>query len=522
MQKYLAQITDDPRINVDPKMYDIIGNSLVYYRGDEKKVRFNPSVENNDTRKDTYVKEREYDSLNMPKRVAARLASICFGKQAEYSFQDANIGDYVNSVLTANQFNDMVEQNLERGIALGGFAARPYVENNQIKIGWCDAEQFYPLKSNVSKVEECAIVSKTTQSGTEKGQYIYYTLLEFHQWNADHSQYTITNELYQSNDNSVVGVQVPLGTNGMYEGLQDQVIFSGITKPLFAYFKMPGTNNKVLNSPLGLGIIVNNEHTLKDIDYVHDALQWEIKTGKRTIAVPPESIEYDNLHRPTLNTDTDAFVALNGMENLDKPQELNMDIRIDEYNSIMQFYLRELETGCGVSAGTFSDSAETVQTATQVVSENSMTYQTRESILTNLDRFITDLCTAILEMSSTPILFDNHQAPMNLTGDAFNDIGLSIHHDDSVFVDANKQQDQDLKAVAGGVMSKKTFLMRNYGMSAEDAEKELEEIQSEQQAASTPNQLDPISSALNGVEDEKSKMIIPNEDKNAENAKESD
>ncbi len=209
------------------------------------------------------------------------------------------------------------------------------------------------------------------------------------------------------------------------------------------------------------------------------------------------------------------------MENLDKPQELNMDIRIDEYNSIMQFYLRELETGCGVSAGTFSDSAETVQTATQVVSENSMTYQTRESILTNLDRFITDLCTAILEMSSTPILFDNHQAPINLTGDAFNDIGLSIHHDDSVFVDANTQQDQDLKAVAAGVMSKKTFLMRNYGMSAADAEKELEEIQSEQQAVSTPDQLDPISSALNGVEDEKS-MIMPNEDKNAENAKESD
>ncbi len=102
MPKHLAQITDDPRINVDPKMYDIINKSLVYYRGDEKKVRFNPSVENNDTRKDTYVKEREYDSLNMAKRVAARLASICFGKQAEYSFRDANIGDYVNSVLTAS------------------------------------------------------------------------------------------------------------------------------------------------------------------------------------------------------------------------------------------------------------------------------------------------------------------------------------------------------------------------------------------------------------------------------------
>lgn len=515
MPKYLARITDDPRIKIDPKIYNIIHQSLVYYRGEERHVKYVPSVENDDTRANPRLKERVYDSLPMTKRVCNRLASICFGKQAEYSFQNQDIGDYINEILKANQFNDLIEQNLEKGIALGGFAARPYVENDKIKIAWCDAEQFYPLKSNISSIQDAVIVSKTIMPGETQDTNTYYTLLEVHQWQTD-GTYTITNELYQSDDNSVVGNQVPLST--LYPNMQEQTVFTGITRPLFAYFKMPGTNNKVLDSPLGLGIVPNNKHTLDNIDEVHDDLLWEIKTGKRTILVPPEYVEFDELHKPKFNTDTDAFVALNGMDD-SKPQELNMDIRIQEFDQMMQFYLRELEAGCGVSAGTFSTSAETMQTATQVVSENSMTYQTRESILTMLDKFITDLCTAILEMGSTAQLFSNHQAQISNVD--FDDIGLSIHHDDSVFVDANTQQDQDLKAVAGGVMSKKTFLMRNYGMSAEDAEKELTEIQSEQQTNTNNMVLDPISKALNGVESAKGKDL-PANNQDAENAKEDD
>ncbi|MBU3851244.1 MAG: phage portal protein [Candidatus Paralactobacillus gallistercoris] len=515
MPKYLARVTDDPRVKVDPRMYDIIHKSLRYYRGDEQKVKYLPSIDNDDTRKAPHMKERVFDSLNMTKRMSARLASIVFGKQAEYSFQDNAVGDYINGIFVDNQFNDLLEQNLEKGIALGGFAARPYVENNKIKIAWCDAEQFYPLKSNISSIQDAVIVSKTIMPGETQDTNTYYTLLEFHEWQ-NNGDYVITNELYKSDDAINVGNQVPL--SDLYPDMQASTTFTGITKPLFAYFKMPGSNNKVLDSPLGLGIVPNNEHTLKNISIVHDNLLWEIKTGKRTVLVPPEYIEFDDLHRPKFNTETDAFVAINGMDN-DKPQELNMDIRIQEYDQTMQFYLRELEAGCGVSAGTFSTSATAMQTATQVVSENSMTYQTRESILTMLDKFINDLCIAILEMGSTAQLFSNHQAQISDVD--FDNIGLSIHHDDSVFVDANTQQDQDLKAVAGGVMSKKTFLMRNYGMSAEDAEKELTEIQSEQQTNTNNMVLDPISKALNGVESAKGKEL-PTDNNDAENAQEDD
>ena len=472
-------ITDDSRINVNPEMYDkYIKEALVYYKGNFPKVKYRPSV-GNDGRNE-YIKERPFNALNMTKAMCRRMASIIFGKTAEYSFENEQLGVFVNNVFQQNRFNDNLQENLEKAIATGGFAVRPYVENNQVKIAWCDADQFYPLESNSNEIKECCIASTTVTTGQEKGENSYYTLLEFHQWQSN-GTYTITNELYKSNNEATVGDQVPL--NEIYTGLQDQVVFKNIKRPLFAYFKMPSANNKVLRSPLGLGIVSNNKDTLDNINYTHDAFMWEIRTGKRTVLAPAQQIAFDENHKPSFDTDTDVFVAVNASPQDFQTHELNFDIRVDEFVKSINYWIAEFESGCGVSNGTFSFNPQSgLQTATQVISENSQTYQTRESILTNLDKCITDLATAIIEIGLTPVLFDNNEIPLPIALSKaidFSNIGLSIHHDDSVFVDANTQRDEDLKVVAQGIMSKKTFLMRNYGMSEEQAEQEIQEINKE-------------------------------------------
>ncbi len=57
---------------------------------------------------------------------------------------------------------------------------------------------------------------------------------------------------------------------------------------------------------------------------------------------------------------------------------------------------------------------------------------------------------------------------------------IEIHFDDGVFVNKDQQMDEDLKNVVAGVLSKTTFLERNYGLSEDDAKKELARIQAEQ------------------------------------------
>lgn len=482
-RKSLNSILDDERISMDQREYERIRRDFRYY-ADKYPVK-------------TYVdatgqkKARPFNTVNMTKRAANRLASIVFNEQCEISFDNTTIGDFINGVLSANNFKNQFEENLEKGIATGGFAIRPYVSGDQIKLAWVRSDQFYPLQSNTNNISEAAIASRTTRS--ENDEEAYYTLLEFHQW-SDNGDYVITNELYRSTQPGIVGVQVDLGT--LYPGLEPSVTINGdsMVHPLFSYFKMPGANNINVESPLGLGIVDNSKHTLDNINLTHDSFMWEIKAGKRRIAVPAQMMNFDSSHRPQFDTDTDVFMPMNSEETFNM-QDLTSDIRASEFSDSMNVWLREFEGNVGVADGTFSwDQKTGIQTATGVVSQNSMTYQTRSSIITKVTATIEGMVKAILEIAGTSELFSGQKAPLNLTGLDLNDLGMHIHYDDGVFVDKDAQAKQDLLVVSSGAMPKAKFLERNYGLSEDDAQAWVD--QSKAESGNPP--VDPESDTFGG------------------------
>ncbi|PIO84394.1 capsid protein [Loigolactobacillus backii] len=491
MIKTLSAITDDPRISIDSNEYDRIKRDFKYYSDDYPKRHY-LDVKG-------IKREREFNSINVTKRAAQRIASIVFNEQCEISFKDTNVDQYLEQVLESNDFYNLFEQNLEKGIVAGGFAMRPYVDDDQIKIAWVRANQFYPLRSNTNHISEASIASRTTQ--TENGQNVYYTLLEFHQWTKydNKSYYLITNELYRSDQPNIVGNQVNLSR--VYPDLQPQVIMAGdaMVQPLFSYFRMPGANNISLESPLGIGIVDNSRHTLNNLNLTHDSFMWEIRNGKRTTIVPAEMIKFDEAHQATWDTDTDAYVAMYG--DSFEPKDITNDIRVQQFTDSMNAWLREFEGNVGLSTGTFSYNASNgMQTATEVVSENSTTYQTRSSILTNVTKAINDLCVAILELAGSAQLFSTGTPQFDIGQLDLNDIGLNVHYDDGVFVDKDKQMDEDLKNVVAGTLSKQTFLQRNYGLSDKDAQKELQLIQQETADSQPPMQADEAAFSNQGDE----------------------
>lgn len=464
----LVHITDDPRIAIDPEEYIRINRSFRYYANKFPRVWY---VDAEGKRK-----ERPLNSINATKRVAQRMASITFNEQCEISFQDKEVDKFLNGVLDSNDFKNKLEENLEKGIVSGGVAARPYVDNGHIKIAWVRANQFYPLRSNTNDISEAAIASITTR--IEHDTTIYYTLLEFHQWTDEHT-YQITNELYRSDSKNAVGTRYPLSE--IYPDLEESITLSGdqMVKPLFCYFKMPGANNINVESPLGIGIVDNSRNILDNLNRTHDSFMWEIRNGRRTVAVPQSMMRFDdNVHKPEFDTDTDVFVKLMGESDM-SITDLTHDIRVQQFTDSINFWLKELEGNVGMAPGTFSfDPKNGIQTATAVVSENSLTYQTRSSILTKVSAFIEDLCISILELAMTPELFDGQKPKFNTNVD-LNNIGITIHYDDGVFVDKDKQMDEDLKNVIAGTLSKLTFLTRNYGLSDDKAKEELQRIQDE-------------------------------------------
>lgn len=474
MVNQLTNITDDPRISIASEEYERINVAKSYYKDDLGRVRYLNSYGNH--------MSRDLISVNVTKMAARRLASIIFNEQCTITVGDDSTNDLIGQVLADNDFFNQYEEKLEEGIALGGGAIRPYVEDNKIKLAWVNASQFYPLHSNTNEIDEAAIASQTTV--TEGNMNVYYTLLEFHEWNPD-GTYKITNEMYRSENINTVGIQVPLNTLDEYKNLQPQVTLTGLTKPLFAYFKAPGANNKRLDSPLGLGLVDNSKKIIDAINQTHDSFYWEVKMGQRRVVVPAEMLrpgasygndEVDQLRPPVFDDDENVFVQMYGDDEM-KITDLTTPIRNDQYQQAMDFFLSEFENSIGLSQGTFTSTPSGIQTATEVVSNNSMTYQTRSSYLTQVDKQIKELVVAILELMECGQLFTDGKA--RWTGDP-ESVDINIDFADGVFTDKTTQFTQDSQAVTMGVMPKKRFLMRNFSLDEEQANQWLAELNEEQ------------------------------------------
>ncbi|MCR1902301.1 phage portal protein [Ligilactobacillus apodemi] len=475
MVKQLNKITDDERIAISQSEYDRIDKNLKFYQNKFPKVEF---VNSNGVKK-----HRPFYGSELDKKACERLASILFNEQCEVTSKDATANTFLVDVLQKNHFNQIFEEKLETAIALGGVAARPYVdEQNNIRIAWAYADQFYPLRNNTDRISEAAFVSKTIR--TENDQLIYYTLLEFHEWTSPTS-YKITNELYRSEHSDSVGMQVALDI--LYPEMQEEVEFDNIVKtPVFAYMKTPGANNKNLESPLGLGLADRALVQMKTINQIYDQFYREIKLGKRKIGIPEEflrsEINYnaDNSISEGMpmifDADQDVYVKLRGDSANSGIQNLTADIRASQYHDSLDILLRSFEDHVGFSAGTFSlSSTGSIATATEVVSNNSKTYQTRSSYLTQVEGFIKDLCKAILQIASIGELFSDGKA--RYSGDI--DAEIESHFDDGVFVDKDKQKDEERQDMVAGVMPKIQYLMRNYGLSEQEAKQWQEQILAE-------------------------------------------
>jgi A118 family predicted phage portal protein len=504
--KSLGSITDDDRIATDSSENNRIKLANRYYSGSYLYKDGIPANTVYYFNSQNERKSRHYFSVNITQMVAKRIASICLNSGFNISLGDSDddsinkLADWVTDWLDESGVNRVLESKLEQGIPNGGFAARPYVDNGKIKVSWIRADQFFSLDSNTEEISQAAIASQSTKTVGKKRYY--YTLLEFHQW-LDSKNYQVTNELYRSDSKDVVGEQVPLGTDDMYNDLESQAVFSNFKRPMFVYFKCPGQNNLAPESPLGVGFVNNCRNVLDAINMTHDAFVWETRMGRRKVLVPPETVRQrdnysndDELHvSASFDPDQDVYMGIEGLgESTGNPVvQINPDIRVDDYEKTMEFFLHELENSVGLSNGTFTtDSKGGVTTATQVVSENSMTYQTRSSYLNRVTKFLVELIQSVVQLAETPELFDGHE-PL-FSGIDVSQLTINVHYDDGVFVDKDQQAKQDMLAVQANIMPAKRFLMRNYGLSEADAEIWLNEVQSE--APEEPNGENPNESDI--------------------------
>ncbi|MCM6765888.1 phage portal protein [Weissella paramesenteroides] len=468
----LTNITDHPRIGVPEAEYDRIRENLMYFEGKFKDVAY----------RNTYgeIRHRPYTSLNMAQVLVRRMASLLVNEQMTFTIADNKSADeYVHDVFSKNDFVKNFERYLESGLALGGLAMRPYIDGNEIKIAYVQAPVFFPLQSNANDISEAAIATKTTT--VEGNNTVYWTLLEFHSWNGN--KYVIDNELYRSMDANAVGVRQTLSANEIYANLADHSELDNFTRPLFVYLKPFGFNNRDITSPLGLSIFDNARSTLRQINDAYDQFHWEVKMGQRRVMVPENLTQMTNERGEFVqlfDTDQNVYVGLNSDMDDIKITDLSTDIRADQFIQSINQFIKTLEMQTGLSAGTFSfDAANGLKTATEVVSENSMTYQTRNSHLNNVERALQELVVTVLELATAEGFY---HGDIPRIGD------IQFNFDDGVFTDKSVQLAYYMQASTAGLISKKRAIMKVFDVPEEEAMEILQEIADESEPV--PSALD--------------------------------
>ncbi|MGC4019201.1 MAG: phage portal protein [Muricomes sp.] len=443
MGERLATINDHPKVNIDPHELERISRDFREYAGNYPLVKYINS--NND------ACERDYCFLNMRKLTSEMMSSLVFNEQVEIKVDNEEADKFIQHIFEHNDFKKNMIRYLEPMFAAGGIAVRPYVDSDtgEVEFSWALANAFFPLRHNSGGITEGVMMFSTVK--TENKKTVYYTLLEFHEWND--TDYVITNELYRSEDQTVIGDKVPLGYNDIYDGIEPETTITGLNKPIFNYLKPSGFNNFSLDSPLGVGICDNASTTLKQINDAYDQFNWEIRMGQRSVIVSDHLLNYTfdekgNRSGAIFDPDINIYKAMRMDDGKETVKDITNDIRTEQYIAAINQFFKTLEMQMQLSVGTFSFDGQSVKTATEIVSENSLTYRTRNMQCNEVEKFIKGLIVSVLEIAAATTI----NSSKLYTGEIPTFEQISVDFDDGIFESAEQKLEFYSKAKAAGVI----------------------------------------------------------------------
>ena len=277
--------------------------------------------------------------------------------------------------------------------------------------------------------------------------------------------YRKLNELYKSANETELGKEIDFKEK--FPNIEELEEIPTST-PRFQIFKPNLANNFDIDSPMGISVLANSIDRFKAIDMKYDSFFREFKLGKKRILVDPTAMKATmqadtegNTHLVQyFDTNDEAYVGINGMEG-QPVKEVDFSLRAQEHIDSINQELNWLSSNIGLGNNFYKFDGTGVKTATEVISENSEAFRTKE----HYDIIVND------------VLYDLVKVICEMEGIKTNKI--TIIPDDSIIEDKNTEQVRSMQEVTAGLKSKKSYLMDTKGMSEQEAEEELQRIQDE-------------------------------------------
>jgi len=397
------------------------------------------------------LQKRVRKTMRPAKLICSELAGLVWAEKPKLTAPQG-----VLDVLAAARFTERAQAETELMLALGATVFKLYVSGGKIGLDFVQPDRFIPVSWDAGVITEADIIDRRV---IDKKQYLR---IERHRKDGD--GYKITSEVFEQRGSDMYPAPLSLF------GLTEAEAFSPVK--MFFYCGNPEANNIDTDSPLSISIFENARDTLECLDIAFDALNSEIVLGKKRIIVPARAL------RHVVNTETGkaekyfdpSDEVFQAFDTEDKEQlkitDNTVELRIDEIRRAIQTLLDILAVQIGLSVGSFSFDGGSMKTATEVISENSKTFKTKQNIENALGASII----AVMESIAGLLVY---------TGQSVGAEPIGIEWDDSVIEDRNSKTAYIQSRLTGGTLARYRAIMMLDGVDEAEARKRAEEIAEE-------------------------------------------
>lgn len=442
-----------------------------WYQGNVKGFH-NYTVQNGERQ----VKCRRY-SLGMGKKLCEDWANLLMNEKVQITLEGQKEQDFIDLVLTENNFTVKANEMQELKSALGTVAYVPRVIGQEISesgdivpgnasgivLDYVTIENIYPLSWQNGYISECAFSSEVTRGGKD---YLY---LQIHR-REDNGNYVIENRIYRYDNEQLADEQL-VNVKG-FENIPP-VVHTGSDKRQFVIDRPNIANNINYLLPTGIAIYANAIDVLQGVDIAYDSYVNEFKLGKKRIMVKPSAAQYLD-GTPAFDPDDVVFYVMpEDTEDGAVVTPIDMTLRTAEHNTGIQDQLNILSSKCGFGETYYRFDGGSVATATQVISENSTMFRTIKKMEIVLEQALVELCRILLRLGNTAM-----NAGLN------EDVEISIDFDDSIIEDKQSEFSRDMQMLSAGIMNDWEFrakYMNEDEATAKAALPKMQDMTTEQQ-----------------------------------------
>lgn len=392
-------------------------------------------------------------TMELPSRICEDWAGLMWGEDSTVT------GSVVIEDVMGEKFFPRLMDHVEGCMAMGTGALEVIADMDvtddgtitavrSLFIDTCDAANIYPIRWSRGEISSVAFVSYE-----DDGKH-FTARIHAH----DGERGTVTNRRFRSQGMGCSEVEIE-------PGVAPQFAYEG--PPMFAVWSPAIRNALWPKGPYGLSVLHRPRDTFELLDSAFDNLHADIALGRKMVFMPDSMLLKDEQGNviPPQRDRTQLFVSVRdaGMDG-SKPTEFNPSLRVAENTMAVETALSLIGEMVGMGADRYRYRDGSVSTATQIISEASVTYRNRS-------KHLKELVSALLRIAASVDWFG--QQYMGVVP-----LEVAVNVDDSIITDDVSREQEGRAKFMAGLLSMFRYLTEYEGLSEADANAEIARLES--------------------------------------------